>query len=178
MVLSPRELVLVMVDAVVLVSVGDQRVVNAEAVGVNRGALKNLPPYDRHDCLLGAVLDDGHTDDAVAFEQSDHRSLSAGTTPSFSPDATRTEVAFVDLDFTRKRDALRFRMFDHAEAQTGVNPLDGLSAQRTKFGRRAGRDIGAKAPEETPKNGFGKMRVVYVSVFHCTYQALAPIWLN
>ena len=52
------ELVLVMVDAVMLIAAQDETVIGLPAVGINGGFGKHLTLDDRHQCLLGAVLDD------------------------------------------------------------------------------------------------------------------------
>ena len=52
---AARELVLMMVDAVMLVATQNQAVIRLPAVGINGGLGKHLAPDDRHQGLLGAV---------------------------------------------------------------------------------------------------------------------------
>ena len=55
---AARELILMMMNAVMLVATQDEAVIGLKAVGINGGLGKHLPLDDRHQCLLGAVFDD------------------------------------------------------------------------------------------------------------------------
>ena len=58
MIFAARELILMMVDAVMLVATQNETVIGLPAAGINGGLGKHPPLDDRHQCLLGAVLDD------------------------------------------------------------------------------------------------------------------------
>ena len=102
-VFSAGELILVMVDTVMLVTAQDEAVIGLPAVGVNGGLGKHLALDDRHQCGLGAVLDDLREDLAAPLEQPDDGRFATGPTTAFAAHAARAKVAFVDLHFARKR---------------------------------------------------------------------------
>ena len=126
---AARELVLVMVDAVMLVAIQHEAVVGLPAVGINGGRGKHLALDDRHQGLLGAVLDDLGEDLAAAFEQADDGRLAARATPAFAAHPARAKVAFVDLHLARKRPGLLHRQVQNPQPQPIVKTLRALHTQ-------------------------------------------------
>ena len=90
---SAGELILVMVNAVVLVAAQDEAVIGLPAVGINGGFGKHLTLDDRHQRLLGAVLDDLGENLAPPLEQADDGRLSAGSPPAFAAHSARAKGA-------------------------------------------------------------------------------------
>jgi len=165
-VFSAGELVLVMVDAVMLVAAQDEAVIGLPAVGINGGLGKHLALDDRHQGLLGAVLDDLGENLAAALEQADDGRLAARATPAFAAHPARPKVTFVDLHLPRKRPRLFQGQCQNPQAQPIVKTLRALHTQSRQPSRRQGGNIRAKQLQDIPKNRLGNMRVLYVFVFH------------
>ena len=77
------ELILVMMDAVVFVAFEDEAVVGLPAVGVDVRPCKHPPGDDRHQFLLGAVLDHAQIDVFAPLMQANDGDLATRSTASF-----------------------------------------------------------------------------------------------
>ena len=163
---AARELVLMMVDAVMLVATQNEAVIGLPTVGVNGGFGEHLALDERHQGGLGAVLDDLGEDLAAPLEQTDDGRLAARATPAFAAHPARPKVAFVDLHLARKRPRFFQCQFQNPQAQSIVETLCALHTQARQPSRREGRDIRTKQLQDLPKNDLGNVRVLYVFVFH------------
>ena len=163
-VLSARELVLVMMDAVVLVAAQHQAVVGLPAVGINGGFRKHLSLYNRHQCLLGAVVHDLREDLPSALEQADNGRFSTRAAPALAAHPTRPEVAFVHFDLASKRLRLLDRQLQNPQPQPVVKPLRGLRTQPRQTSRRQRRYVRAKQPQYRTEFHLRNVRVMNVSV--------------
>ena len=82
--LTPSELVFVMVNSMMLVTIGYQPVISLPSIGLDITASLDVSLEDRHQLLLGAVLH--HTDEEpiAAFMEPQDRDLTPGTTASLA----------------------------------------------------------------------------------------------
>ena len=164
-VFAPSELVLLVMNAVVLVTAQDEAVIGLPAVGIDGGFREHLPPDDRHQLLAGAVLDDLGEDLSTPLEQADDGCLAARTAPAPAAHPACPEVAFVHLDLARKRPRLLHGQLQNPTPQPVVKPLGGLHAQpaQTRAGQR--RHVRTKQPQHRSKLRLRNVRVMDVSVF-------------
>ena len=102
--LTSYELALAVLDAkMLLVAEVHKAVVAAPAIAVDDTSDVHSASNDGLQTASLYIRNDLGVDLAVALEESEHNRLPARTPPTLAPDATRTEVRFVHLDFTAHR---------------------------------------------------------------------------
>jgi len=97
-ILTPSELVLVVMNPVMLVTIGYQSVIGLPSVCIDIATREDMPLEDRHQFLLGAVLYDADEDPITSFMESQDGDLTSCSTPYFTPDSAGSKVALIHLD--------------------------------------------------------------------------------
>lgn len=167
MVFAAHEFVLVMVDPVVPVAIGDQAVIGRPGVGVDEAGLEDIPLDDRHQFSARAVFDDTDKDSVSALMKTNDRDLPACGSTALTADSPRSKIALINLDLPAKLLRLFNRQLDDSTPQQRVNSLHRLPSNPKKFRSFQSRQIHAKTLHDPPKYPFIQMRISNVFVFHC-----------
>ena len=103
MILATGELVFVMMNTVMPVTIKHQAIVGAPAIRVDSAVGQHLTLDDGLQRLPRAVGHDLHVDVASSFEQAKDRNLATGSTSSPAANPPSPEIAFVDLNLAGKQ---------------------------------------------------------------------------
>lgn len=135
----------------------DQAVVAHPAIGVNDrwqiGMAANHGPQ-RGFCDIGNNLG---VDLVIAFEQTEHDGLGAGSSSAFAAHAPRAEVGLIGFEVALERRMTR-AFFSHPLAQTEKDWVDAAHRQPGHLSRLRGRQIQSKTAQENTKFGLGNLR--------------------
>lgn len=165
-VLSPGELVVVMMDAVVLVALSDETVVGLPAVGVDGGLLQHLALDDGQQLLAATGLHGLHEDFSVPLEQADDWDLARGAPSSLTPHSARAEVALVDLDLSSEGSVFLQVQTDDPPSKEAVEAMGGVLVDGTQSGGFERWNIGSVTFQDERKFALGKARFVAKPVLH------------
>lgn len=146
-VLAAGELILVVVDAMMTKTAGHQTIVGFPAIGVNVALRKDVSSEDRHQFLLGAVLNDTDEHAISSFVKPQNRDLPARPSTSFPSHPSRPEVAFIHLNVPGKRPHLGKRHFRHSIPKQAIDTMHCSVIKSRQLRRRQCRQISPIEPQ-------------------------------
>lgn len=155
MILATGELVFVMMNTVMPVTIKHQAIVGAPAIRVDSAVGQHLTLDDGLQRLPRAVGHDLHVDVASSFEQAKDRNLATGSTSSPAANPPSPEVAFVDLNLAGKRPTLFHRQIRNTGTQTPMELMRGVLVHAHQLSRRQRSYISIKHLQNISKLSLG-----------------------
>lgn len=163
---AAAELVACVIDPqVLLVPHVHQSVVALEPVGVDHSPKVHFAANCGQNRVIRAVLYHLRLDLAVPLTDSEHDGLAARASARLALDATRTEVALIDLDVAAEG-PLELTGLGHALTQAAQQAIDGVAVQTCELGDLDRRQVSGHTPRETAEFGLRDSGTDDVAVLH------------
>jgi len=112
-VFATSKLVLMMMDSMMVESIGHKAIIGLPAIGVNVARFQDVALENGHELSFGAVGDHAYENAFSTLVQPQDGRLSTGTSSSLATHPSRTKVAFIHLDLPDEWGQFHERKFHH-----------------------------------------------------------------
>ena len=123
------ELIFMMMNPMMAVTIEDQAIVRSPAVRVDRAISQNLTFNDGPQRVTRAVIDNFDVHTTPSFQQTYDRNLATSATSTFAAYSPRSEIAFIDLNFPSEGLTLIQRQLDDPRTESSINLNSAVEAR-------------------------------------------------
>jgi hypothetical protein len=119
-VFTTSELIFMMMNPMMAVTIEDQAIVRSPAVRVDRAISQNLTFNDGPQGVTRAVIDNFDVHTTPSFQQAYDRNLATSAPSTFAAYSPRSEIAFIDLNLPSEGLTLIQRQLDDSSTKSSI----------------------------------------------------------
>ena len=135
------ELIFMMMNPMMAVTIEDQAIVRSPAVRVDRAISQNLTFNDGPQRVTRAVIDNFDVHTTPSFQQTYDRNLATSATSTFAAYSPRSEIAFIDLNLPSEGLTLIQRQLDDSSTKSPIKLMGRVLVNPCQFSRSKGTNI-------------------------------------
>ena len=135
------ELIFMMMNPMMAVTIEDQAIVRSPAVRVDRAISQNLTFNDGPQRVTRAVIDNFDVHTTPSFQQTYDRNLATSATSTFAAYSPRSEIAFIDLNLPSEGLTLIQRQLDDSSTKSSIKLMGRVLVNPCQFSRSKGTNI-------------------------------------
>jgi hypothetical protein len=129
------ELIFMIMNPMMAVTIEDQAVVRSPAVRVDSAVSQNLTFNYGPQRVTRAVIDNFDVHTTASFQQTDDRNLATNATSTFAAYSPRSEIAFIDLNLPNEGLTLIQRQLDDSSTKSSIKLMGRVLVNPCQFSR-------------------------------------------